>query len=329
MTAEDAPPPAGPLPIRPRPTGGETTYSYVRRLAVANHLRPMHLRRYLADPGGGIRLGWLAVLTARPVTSLQHALADQQAPAGSRARSRLPSTPLRKPPKQELFALIRRDAREHGLSARALADRHGAGMRTVRQALQSPRPAPRKPLPPRGSRLDPFAPALDAMLRAEQQAQPRQRRTVVSIHRELIATHGADGISYHMVRKYVTGRRAAAPQQPLSPAHQAVAEHDLDRLRELLDDGHDIEDGNGSGLTLLRRAIHAEAGHHARTREPLNASMTMFLLARGADPQAPGIGTPPGDEAELLGHWLAAEIISGWTKRAELTETEAITGRIQ
>jgi hypothetical protein len=35
-----------------------------------------------------------------------------------------------------LFTLIRRDARERGLSARALADRHGTGMRTVRQALR-------------------------------------------------------------------------------------------------------------------------------------------------------------------------------------------------
>jgi len=62
VTAEAAQPPLQPLPIRPGPASGESTFSYVRRLAVANHLRPMHLRRYLTDPGlsGGFRLNWLA-----------------------------------------------------------------------------------------------------------------------------------------------------------------------------------------------------------------------------------------------------------------------------
>jgi hypothetical protein len=47
-----------------------------------------------------------------------------------------------------LFAAIRRDAAERGLSHRALADRYGVHRRTVLQALQSPVPAPRKPQPP-------------------------------------------------------------------------------------------------------------------------------------------------------------------------------------
>jgi hypothetical protein len=29
------------------------------------------------------------------------------------------------------------------------------------------------------------------------------------------------------------------------------------------------------------------------------------------------------------GHWLAAEVISAWAKRAELIESSAIAGRIQ
>ena len=55
--------------------------------------------------------------------------------------------------------------------------------------------------------------------------------------------------------------------------------------------------------------------------------MTAFLLARGASPRENGTSTAA--EAGLLGHWLAAEIISSWAKRAGLTETETITGRIQ
>ena len=270
MTAEAAQPPLRPLPIRPRPASGESTASYIRRLAVANHLRPMHLRRYLTDPGpdGGIRLSWLAILARRPVTALQRALADQQPPGDVPARHRPPDARQRRPSKAELFTLIRRDARERGLSARALADRHGTGMRTVRQALRSPQPAPRKPQPPRGSRLDPFTATIDDMLRAELQAYPPQRQPVMNIHRELVTRHGADGISYQMVRAYVGRRRAVMQQQSLSPAHQAVAEHDLARLRDLLDAGNDIENDNGDGWTLLRRAIHAEAARHAGAGDP-------------------------------------------------------------
>ena len=130
-----------------------------------------------------------------------------------------------------------------------------------------------------------------------------------------------------MVRKYVGRRRAVMRHQSLSPAHQAVADHDLNRLRGLLHNGHDIEDDNGDGWSLLRRAIHTEADRHARTGEPLHADMTAFLLARGAEPHEDGTGIAA--EAELLRHWLAAEIFSAWVKRAELIETGAIAGRIQ
>jgi ATP-dependent Clp protease ATP-binding subunit ClpX len=85
------------LPVRPRPASGEPVFSYIRRLALANHLHPAHLRHYLKDPGtGGIRLGWLAALAGRPETSLRHALAGQQPPsgfpAGDRQKQPLPRT---------------------------------------------------------------------------------------------------------------------------------------------------------------------------------------------------------------------------------------------
>ena len=86
-------------------------------------MRPLHLRPYLKDPGpgGGYRLDWLAVLARRPFISLQHALADQEPPAGTASRHP-PDSRQSKRSKAELFTLIRRDAREHGLSARALAE---------------------------------------------------------------------------------------------------------------------------------------------------------------------------------------------------------------
>src|SRR5229473_3182680 len=44
----------------------------------------------------------------------------------------------------ELYERIRRDHRVDGLSVRALADKHRVHRRTVREALASPVPAPRK-----------------------------------------------------------------------------------------------------------------------------------------------------------------------------------------
>jgi hypothetical protein len=45
--------------------------------------------------------------------------------------------------------------------------------------------------------------------------------------------------------------------------------------------------------------------------------MTAFLLARGARPREDGTGTAAG--AELLGHWLAAEIVSAWPELSGLS----------
>jgi len=106
------------------------------------------------------------------------------------------------------------------------------------------------------------------MLRGEMQAFPPKPRPVISIYRELVTRHGADDVSYQMVRKYVGGRRAVRHHPSLSPARQAVVDYDLNRLRDLLDKGHDTEDDNGDGWSLLRRAIHAEADRHTGAGEP-------------------------------------------------------------
>ncbi|AHH98822.1 hypothetical protein GCM10010174_66730 [Kutzneria viridogrisea] len=79
--------------------------------------------------------------------------------------------------KVELFAAIRRDSRIEGLSVRALARKYGVHRRTVREALSSAFPRPRKKLPPRKSRLDPFKPVIDATLRADLDAPRKQRHT--------------------------------------------------------------------------------------------------------------------------------------------------------
>lgn len=64
----------------------------------------------------------------------------------------------------ELFAAIRRDARVEGMSIRALARKYEVGRNTVRQALASAEPPPRKTPIRTSPRLEPFKTAIDAML---------------------------------------------------------------------------------------------------------------------------------------------------------------------
>ena len=180
-----------PLPIRPRPAPGDSTASYIRRLARANHLRPGYLRRYLnagPDQDTPIRLDWLAALAGRPLPALQHALAGP-----NRHRTRTP----------ELFTAIRRDAHHHQLSIRALAERHGVHRRTIRQALASPTPDPRKKPPPRRSRLDPFKPVIDTMLRNDPHSSEPPPRTIKQIFDRLRDDHEMTDLSYSTVRNYV------------------------------------------------------------------------------------------------------------------------------
>jgi transposase len=109
--------------------------------------------------------------------------------------------------KVELFAAIRRDSRVEGLSVRALAARYGVHRRTVREALSGAWPAPRKRLPPRRSRLDPFKPAVDEMLRADLDAPRKQRHTARRIFDRLVGEHEMEGVSYSTVCDYVAWRR--------------------------------------------------------------------------------------------------------------------------
>ncbi|WP_432089801.1 IS21 family transposase [Streptomyces sp. bgisy095] len=108
--------------------------------------------------------------------------------------------------KVDLYAAIRRDAKA-GLSIRALQRKYGVGFLTVQKALTSAWPEPRKKLPPRATRLDPYKPLIDEMLRADLDAPRKQQHTVKRIFERLLDEHGADEISYQMVRGYVADRR--------------------------------------------------------------------------------------------------------------------------
>lgn len=92
MTTSQEPRPLAPLPIRPRPRRADTTESYARQLAHANHLRPSYLRTFLCDPPrrtGAIRPWRLAAISGRSIQALEHALADltQGSPPGRQPRA--------------------------------------------------------------------------------------------------------------------------------------------------------------------------------------------------------------------------------------------------
>ena len=107
----------------------------------------------------------------------------------------------------ELFEAIRRDARREELSVRALAKRHGTHRRTVRRALASAVPPPRR-IPVRvAPKLDPVRSLIDGMLRADLDAPRKQRHTARRVLARLVDEHGMSGLSYSTVRDYVACRR--------------------------------------------------------------------------------------------------------------------------
>ncbi len=106
----------------------------------------------------------------------------------------------------ELYEAIRRDARREDLGIRELATRHGVHRRTVRQALASPTPPPRKRRSFPAPRLDGAKPLIDGMLREDLDAPRKQRHTARRVLARLVDEHQLE-VSYSSVRDYVAKRR--------------------------------------------------------------------------------------------------------------------------
>jgi hypothetical protein len=142
-----------PLPVRVRPAAGETTESYIRRLARANHMRPSLLQVYVRNPDvptGAIRLRRLAAVSGNTRTALACALTGITPATGPH---QAPPSPAESQTarKARLFGIIRDDA-VRGMSIRQIAGRRHVHRRIVRQALAEPAgPPPRK----RGTRPAP------------------------------------------------------------------------------------------------------------------------------------------------------------------------------
>jgi transposase len=107
----------------------------------------------------------------------------------------------------ELFERIRRDRRVEELSIRELAARHGVHRRTVREALASALPPPRKAYARRyRPAMDAWAEVIDGWLLADREVGRKQRHTARRIWQRLVAEHGAV-LSEVTVSRYVARRR--------------------------------------------------------------------------------------------------------------------------
>jgi transposase len=107
----------------------------------------------------------------------------------------------------ELFEQIRRDWRAGEVSIRELAVRHHVHRRTVRQAVASAVPPPRKAYPPRPRpALDPYAQVIDEWLLADRGVPRKQRHTARRVWQRLVAEHGAT-LAEVTVSRYVAARR--------------------------------------------------------------------------------------------------------------------------
>jgi transposase len=108
----------------------------------------------------------------------------------------------------ELFEQIRREWRAGEVSIRELAVRHHVHRRTVRQAVASAVPPPRKAYPQRSKpALDPYMQVIDEWLLADRDVPRKQRHTARRVWQRLVAEHGAS-VAEVTVSRYVARRRA-------------------------------------------------------------------------------------------------------------------------
>ena len=132
----------------------------------------------------------------------------------------------------ELFEQIRRDWRAGGSSIRELADRHHVHRRTVRQALASAVPPPRKAYPERPRpAIGPYAAIIDGWLAADRDVPRKQRHTARRVWQRLAAEHGAT-VAEVTVSRYVARRREELGldkvQVMVPQAHAPGAEAEVD-----------------------------------------------------------------------------------------------------
>jgi hypothetical protein len=221
------------LPIQVPLQSGESTLSFIRRLATANHLRTSYLRGCLARVPGGhtaaIDITRLSLATGRTESALRHVFPDLKptpplsASGGTRYRGkRRPQTGLT----DEIQVAAAGDDIVNELSVR-----FGVPRPTIIKALLGKRPD-RDDDPLRSNpKLRAVADHIDSLLIATPEI------TVKEIWNQLKARHGL-AVSYGTVRSYVNRARARA-DDPRAAQHLLSRAALYDLIREQAR-GHDL-----------------------------------------------------------------------------------------
>ena len=115
--------------------------------------------------------------------------------------------------KVELYEQIRKAHDRDELSIRALSVYFGVHRRTVREALASSVPPPRKPSERPAPALGSWKATIDNWLAGDEAAPKKQRHTARRIWQRLVDEHGAQ-ISESTVRHYVAVAKGAVRSPP-------------------------------------------------------------------------------------------------------------------
>jgi hypothetical protein len=208
----------------------------------------------------------------------------------------------------ELFAAIRRDARVEECSIRELAEKYHVHRRTVRQALASAIPPPRKTPARTASRLEPFKGEIDDMLRSDLDAPKKQRHTARRIFARLIDERGATDLSYSTVCDYVRKRRPEIAAEAGKPTEQGCVPQTHPLAAEAEVDFHDLwvilrGIKTKTALFTMRLSFSGRAAHRASLSQGQEAflpepRLCLRLARRCADRQdslrQPQAGGVPG-----------------------------------
>ena len=138
---------------------------------------------------------------------------------------------MRKRSKVELYEQIRKSHDRDELSIRALSERFGVHRRTVREALASPIPPPRKQSERPTPALGPWKPIIDGWLTGDLSVPKKQRHTARRIWQRLVEEHDAQ-LFESTVRHYVAvakGRRPIVASEVMVPqTHPLGYESEVD-----------------------------------------------------------------------------------------------------
>ena len=189
----------------------------------------------------------------------------------------------------ELFEQIRNDRWVEDASIRELADRHRVHRRTVRQALDSAVPPPRKAYPSRPRpAIDPYVQVIDGWLVADKDVPRKQRHTARRVWQRLVAEHGAT-VSEVTVSRHVARRRT---ELGLDRVNVAVPQEHLPGAEAEVDFGefHAVIAGTLLKLWMfvLRLSYSGRAFHAAFATQAQEAFLEGHVLAFEHFGAAPG-----------------------------------------